>query len=104
MYTVVQVIMRCDDDADYDLWVDICLELLPKTKAAALRHMLELFDKSGVELKGHMQIWQTEADVDHGLTEDEVKQVKLFDISDYEGYALAPKVPCIISGRYILRF
>lgn len=104
-YTVVEMVQR-SEDAEEDIWIDICLELLPKDKAVALSRMLELFDKSGVKMKGHVQVWPVKTyacDCDQALTEDEVKEMQAFDIDHYDGYSLEPRAPCIIAGRYMVR-
>lgn len=103
VYNVVQILWRYED-SENDLWVDICVDLMPSAKAAQLHQVLKLYDRIGTPLCRHVLCWPNEASNFDGLTDAENALLRSVstDIVTYLAYAPPHDAPVLILGRYVV--
>ena len=103
VYQTVEVFWRASDDAADDAWYVIALELVPPSKAEALKRVLAMFDEVGDKLSTHTLCWPQEyAPGDGNLSEADLKEMKELDFCDYAKYAPPAGAPCDITARYVV--
>jgi hypothetical protein len=97
--SIVQLVWR-SDDAEYDVWYDICPARLPTDKAVIFARIVAAMDRVGTHTDTHVLCWPSE---EHELTSAELKEIQTFD---YEAHALpadhAKSSPVLISHRFMI--
>ena len=103
VYQTVEVFWRLDNWAADDSWYVIALELVPPSKAEALKRVLAMIDQIGDKLSTHVLCWPQEyAPGDCNLSMADLKEMWELDFSDYAEYAPPAGAPCIVTGRYVV--
>jgi hypothetical protein len=100
MAAVVQIIHHCSDDSASDIWYDILIDSIPKTDP--IHRMLKLYQRAGLPLARHTICWPNDCAVGNALSEQDVKDMRSFDLRAYTSYAPAANAPCVIVGRYVV--
>lgn len=99
---LVQIIWRCCDDPEQDVWLDISPLFMTKGKADTFHRVLAIYDRLGEKLSTHRLVWPKEYGIDDGLTMEELKELQEFDLDDYHSCAPPKDAACVIIGRYVI--
>ena len=98
---VIQIIFRGSDDAQHDIWCDVCPNLLPEDDA--FHRMIKIYERVGKRLSRHVLCSPRQYTVSDGITEEELKELRDFDPLSYKMFAPPPNASCVISGRYVIQ-
>jgi hypothetical protein len=104
VFKVVQIIWRASDP-EYDLWLDICPDLMSTDKAEVFLRVISSFDLVGEECSDgrHKHCAPKEHGIEDGLTKDAINEMRAFDMEEYKNFAPPNEAPRIILGRYVLQ-
>jgi hypothetical protein len=99
---VVQIFFCGSDDATFDMWIDICIDMVPKDDP--LHRIIASFERHGQRLSHHVLCWPYEYSVSDTLSKEELMEMRNLDTKTYKSFAPAPDTPCIIVGRYVVKY
>ena len=103
VFKVVQIIWRASDP-EWDLWLDICPELMPTDKADEFLRVIASFELVGQECSGrHKHCAPKEHGIEDGLTKDALKEMRAFDMDLYTNFTPPDEAPRVVLGRYVLQ-